>query len=183
MSVPQTLPFDEAFVLARLADKAGREPGQADRYVLEPKLSAREVQGLEAQHGFEFPADYRLFLTTIGGGGAGPHHGLWSAQSAAAAGVGQRFVPLSDEDDGGGYLLLSEYGCGNLSVLVVAGEERGHVFDFLDGLWVPWLPDEEFRAALASWGNSPALLDELNQHHALVQKRSFGEWYLDWLRC
>lgn len=45
-------------------------------YTLAPTLGDDDLADLEAWLGVELPADYRLFLTQVGAGGAGPHYGI-----------------------------------------------------------------------------------------------------------
>lgn len=47
------------------------------RYKLNPPLTDKEVQHVEEKYRFSAPEDYRLFLTTIGNGGAGPFYGVF----------------------------------------------------------------------------------------------------------
>ena len=46
------------------------------KYKLGPCLTDVEVEELEASYGVEFPGGYRMFLTRVGNGGAGPGYGL-----------------------------------------------------------------------------------------------------------
>src|SRR4051794_31428879 len=48
----------------------------AHRYKLNPPLSVSVVQAFEERHGVTLPEDYRLFMTEIGNGGAGPYYGV-----------------------------------------------------------------------------------------------------------
>jgi hypothetical protein len=48
------------------------------QYRLAPTLPIRAVQEYEEQRGVQLPAEYRLFVTRIGRGGAGPYYGLFS---------------------------------------------------------------------------------------------------------
>lgn len=46
-------------------------------YQLNPPLDVEVVEAFEAEHGIRLPDDYRLFITEIGNGGAGPFYGLF----------------------------------------------------------------------------------------------------------
>jgi len=46
-------------------------------YRLGPPLSERALSDYEARLGVQLPTEYRLFVTRIGHGGAGPHYGLF----------------------------------------------------------------------------------------------------------
>jgi hypothetical protein len=48
------------------------------QYCLAPTLPIRAVQEYEEQLGVQLPVEYRLFVTRIGRGGAGPYYGLFS---------------------------------------------------------------------------------------------------------
>jgi hypothetical protein len=46
-------------------------------YRLNPPLPADELAAFEAKHKIALPEDYKLFITEIGNGGAGPFYGLF----------------------------------------------------------------------------------------------------------
>lgn len=61
-----------------LAHRGGTVFGAASHgFHLSPVLTESEVAAFERQHGVALPQDYRLFLMMVGGGGAGPYHGLF----------------------------------------------------------------------------------------------------------
>lgn len=45
-------------------------------YLLNPVKSESEIVEFEGRYGISLPGDYRLFLLTLGDGGAGPYYGL-----------------------------------------------------------------------------------------------------------
>ena len=47
------------------------------RYQLNPPLSAEALLDCEKGLGVQLPTEYRLFVTTVGHGGAGPYYGLF----------------------------------------------------------------------------------------------------------
>ncbi|HVX64001.1 MAG TPA: SMI1/KNR4 family protein [Pirellulales bacterium] len=91
------MPLDKDSILAALRTLVRREQrlaeverpaGQtweADQDRLNPPLDASVVEAFENQHGISLPDDYKLFITTMGNGGAGPSYGLF---------------PLGEYDDG-----------------------------------------------------------------------------------
>lgn len=72
-------PLDRSTVLRRLAeldrrDQRRRVFGAAShQYKLNPSLPVSVVQAFEGRYGVSLPEDYRLFITEVGNGGAGPH--------------------------------------------------------------------------------------------------------------
>lgn len=46
-------------------------------YQLNPPLSAKAVETIEAKYGCSLPEDYKYFITNIGNGGAGPFYGVF----------------------------------------------------------------------------------------------------------
>ncbi|HJT30988.1 MAG TPA: SMI1/KNR4 family protein [Pirellulales bacterium] len=75
--------FDKP-TITRLLSKLRREDRQRlvfgsamHDYKLNPPTPVLTIEEFEARHGITLPADYRLFITQIGNGGAGPYHGLF----------------------------------------------------------------------------------------------------------
>ncbi|HNT76027.1 MAG TPA: hypothetical protein PKH77_13510 [Anaerolineae bacterium] len=55
-------------------------------YLLNPPLPPAELEDIERAHALSVPVEYKLFLTGIADGGAGPYYGLYSlAQGIKAA--------------------------------------------------------------------------------------------------
>ena len=52
------------------------------RYALNPVKTNAEIADFEKRFGIVLPEGYRLFLTTIGNGGAGPYYGLESLENS-----------------------------------------------------------------------------------------------------
>ena len=59
---------------ASLPEIFGKE---GHNFLLNPTLDEAAVTGFEAKHRIQLPADYRLFITKIGNGGAGPYYGVF----------------------------------------------------------------------------------------------------------
>jgi hypothetical protein len=155
----------------------------AHRYYMGPVLSEKVVSTFEAAHQISLPADYRLFLTSVGNGGAGPYYGLsLLADTTSGARPGEPLpwtkavfvcdpshVGLTAADidpqksDGSeltmplpGSLFLTHEGCGYYQFLVVNGPAYGTI-------WSDWRP--------ADCGLVPSGL-------------TFVLWYRRWLeRC
>ena len=49
----------------------------AHQYRLNPALPVEDVESLERHFEMSLPDDYRLFITSVGNGGAGPYYGLF----------------------------------------------------------------------------------------------------------
>ena len=83
--------FDPHTVLRLLNELDQRDPrrrvfgSSKNQYRLNPPLPLSTIEAFERQHGIVLPEDYRMFLTEIGNGGAGPAYGLF---------------PLGQHDDG-----------------------------------------------------------------------------------
>ena len=78
--MPEVL--DRPTVLRLLDELDRRDPrrevfgsGSHD-YKLNPPLPVSVIEAFEGRHGVSLPEDYRLFITEVGDGGAGPYYGL-----------------------------------------------------------------------------------------------------------
>jgi uncharacterized protein (TIGR02996 family) len=134
------------------------------RYRVLPPLPVATVRALEHQFGVRLPDDYFEFLVRVGEGGAGPSYGLFPFRLACHRVMAQPFpfegtvtpeegYELPEDTDsvcvrwpeGGfssgcyrGCLVVADHGCCSVSHLVLAGQERGRVWDYWgggDGLW------------------------------------------------
>ena len=63
---------------AREEAEIGDYFGWCHRYRLEDPLPETEISAFERQYQVFLPEDYRLFLTQLGNGGAGPYYGIYS---------------------------------------------------------------------------------------------------------
>ncbi|WP_445525824.1 SMI1/KNR4 family protein [Streptomyces cyslabdanicus] len=138
-------------------------------------LSEAEVRSFERQHGVTLPREYREFLMTVGDGGPGPYHGIWSLSESYGPGdeawwpgflatpfLHTQAVNPDDLDDDydqdrlvTGSMIISDMGCGAFVRLVVTGTVSGQVwFDTL-GIDDTLTPGPAFgdwyRAWAASW--------------------------------
>jgi len=145
-----------------------------------PCLPAAELDAFEQKHRVLLPPEYRLFLTYIGNGGAGPPaHGLrplgtveswWSAEQLAAwqhgRALGQPFPfeqPWRWEDEESspdparlaavyhGSLYLGTDGCGLDWALIVTGPQRGYVWQLSEEGIVPCRPARTFWQWVGAW--------------------------------
>jgi hypothetical protein len=75
-------PFDEPTVLRLLGDLDLRDwrrrifGSGSHQYKLNPPLAVSVIEAFETRCGISLPNDYRLFITEIGNGGAGPYYGV-----------------------------------------------------------------------------------------------------------
>ena len=157
-----------------------RQRVQARGIVLDPPATAEEVATFESRHGIVLPNDYRMFITELGNGGAGPigygvlplgkvpsdmrpeERMVWTELRAVRSAFpftkawvwenGEASDEGDEEQIGCGSICLGTDGCGMYWHLIVAGPDRG----------VPWM--------LAGEGIQP-----------LCPKRTFLQWYEDWL--
>ncbi len=74
--------LDRTAVLQKLAELDRRDGRRRifgashHQYRLNPPLSLVVIEAFERRHGVSLPEGYRLFLTRIGNGGAGPYYGV-----------------------------------------------------------------------------------------------------------
>ena len=91
--------MDRASIPSRLELLARRAPAifgaDSHGFALNPVVTESEVERFEAEHGVRLPEDYRWFLTNVGNGGIGPHHGLHPL--GTMDGASGDVVPWSDE--------------------------------------------------------------------------------------
>ncbi|MCA9068587.1 MAG: hypothetical protein KDA84_06675, partial [Planctomycetaceae bacterium] len=75
--------FDQKSILQLLAEIKKNDPNlkvfgsRIHQYQLNPPLPITEVDEFESKYDITFPLDYRVFITEIGNGGAGPYYGLF----------------------------------------------------------------------------------------------------------
>lgn len=145
------------------------------QWMLAPPVSEAVVARFEQDRGFEFPASYRTFITTVSSGGAGPAYGLyefgskpWVDQQGDLALPFphiSRFEPSDErsvcaehapgEEDFSpcwftGSLVIAEIGCGSFYRLVVTGQSRGQVWT--DDLGIDALkPGPDFHEWYMHW--------------------------------
>jgi hypothetical protein len=78
-----SIAFSKADILDALSSLARTDregvvfESRAHGYRLNPPLAETTVEAFERAHGVALPSDYRLFITEIGNGGAGPCYGLF----------------------------------------------------------------------------------------------------------
>ena len=125
-----------------------------------PTVAEPDLLRFERRHGIALPSDYRAFLLRVANGGIGPSYGLdpldlgkdydlarpfpvsneeaarLIARASEAARTRDYSQPLRPEDeeetDPGGCLWLAHHGCGQYSLLVVNGPQRGNMWIYGD---------------------------------------------------
>ncbi|MEV0568200.1 HEAT repeat domain-containing protein [Dactylosporangium sp. NPDC050588] len=166
--------LEAARALPSLPDAFGVE---FHRFVLEPPAPEAAVTAFEERHEVTLPPAYRLFVTELGGGGAGP--GYWTCDLSEECWAGQcppghlaepsPYLPgpryFGDwqqryEDPPGpdrnflqGTVSVAAYGCGLLTQLVVTGRARGRLFNVdVDSEAGPYVvEDADFLAWYERW--------------------------------
>ncbi|WP_126243325.1 SMI1/KNR4 family protein [Chitinophaga rhizosphaerae] len=69
-------------IRSKFSQLSTRDAGQtvfgstSHRYLFHQPVSIQEIESFETRHGIRLPAEYTLFLTEMGNGGAGPYYGL-----------------------------------------------------------------------------------------------------------
>jgi hypothetical protein len=174
-----------ARIADKLAALRRADPGlevygaSSHRYHLNPPLSEREVLAFEARARVAIPDEYRAYLLEFANGGAGPDNGVFSldpsadvstwrldesfpiptarAREVIARPQGQRFLEGFEGDELPGTLELSDGGCGIMSFLIFAGEQRGII-------WYSGAYNEVYPSASDTG-----------------EQVGFLEWYEEWL--
>jgi hypothetical protein len=73
----QIIRIKERLEKLKAADKQFQLFGaEKHKYLLNPPLSKNEILAFEKRYGIQLPADFALFLTEVGNGGAGPFYGI-----------------------------------------------------------------------------------------------------------
>lgn len=142
---------------------SGEEWG-GHHYLFRPPLTDHQIAEFERRSGVELPRDYRLFLSLIGDGGAGPSYGVASlADASQGSDLSTPFAwsakhKLESEEEFNlwerrpGCLEICHHGCGYYDLLIVNGATAG------------WL-----------WQDIIAATNEF-----FPLNKTFYEWYLDW---
>ena len=129
--------------LLRTLDRERRVFGAgAHRYQLNPKLTFKEVAAFERTWRCQLPEDYRVFLLSLGNGGAGPYYGVFPLGLAHS---GSDLVEYS----GWGFDLSAPFPHSrpwNKESLLFAGAPKIGDFD----------SDSEFEEAMEAWRDSEA---------------------------
>lgn len=149
---------------------------KAHRFELGAPLPEAVVADFEARHGVLLPQEYRLFLTELGDGGAGPGYRLLrlgeSCDRVCRPGhltraspylPGPRYPgdwaeryedpPGSDQNFLRGTLAIADHGCSLYTRLIVTGPARGRLFNLdVEGHVGPYVvEDADFLAWYERW--------------------------------
>lgn len=147
--------FKEKLSRLKETDKDFRVFGaESHRYELFAPLSESRIVEFEKEQNLKLPEDYRLFLTQIGNGGAGPFYGIIPLEKSFASCTPNEsfrwsvekdveFVEDSDFDEWHdhrrGVLEICEQGCGTFNFLVVNGQSYGTIWT---DIWDKLIPDK-----------------------------------------
>src|SRR5687768_10610227 len=81
----RVLAIKEKIALLKEKDKNFRVSGsEFHEYQFHPTLPETALEAFENEHQIRLPEDYRLFLTKLGNGGAGPYKGVYSLEKGSA---------------------------------------------------------------------------------------------------
>ncbi|HWG45791.1 MAG TPA: hypothetical protein VN688_23720 [Gemmataceae bacterium] len=152
-------------------------------YLFRPVLADRQLVEFERRHGVEIPTDYRLFLSLIGDGGAGPSYGVVPlAEASRCNDLSTPFVwvdkhRLDREEEFGlwerrpGCLEICHHGCGYYDLLVVNGATSGLLWQDITAATNEFIPlHKTFYVWYREWVedklrklNREPLLDQISE--------------------
>lgn len=142
---------------------SGEEWG-GHHYLFRPMLTDRQLVEFERRHAVELPKDYRLFLSLVGDGGAGPSYGVVSlAEASRCSDLSTPFAwsekhRLESEEEFSlwerrpGCFEICHHGCGYYDLLIVKGTTAGSLWRDLTAARPEFFPLQQ----------------------------TFYEWYRDW---
>jgi hypothetical protein len=144
--------------------------------ILNAKLPQKDIEDLEARYQIYLPEEYRQFLINIGDGGNGPPaYGLVSVRESLSLLSNKNFHPnlpfpldkmwiweneitmnkeLEQRLNGvrfHGHIFLGTNGCGEDWILIIAGNERGYVWNRADVGAMPCIPSRDFLSWYEFW--------------------------------
>ena len=151
-NLQEVLSIKERLCILKEKDKEFRVFGSfTHRYELFPPLSENQVETFEIENQIKLPAEYRLFLTEIGNGGAGPFYGIIKFEKAIDGytsvqpfkWTNEAVVKLDANDfytEGtvyNGVVEICEQGCGSSNILIINGESYGEIWTDSYGELIP----------------------------------------------
>ena len=161
--------------------ESSKEPG---RFSLNPPLSEQQIAAFEQRHSVALPEEYRIFLSNVGNGGAGPYYGIYALGMNGDTALSDDVllnlpkwflhqddwdvpadIPDPDhryysDDVMQGAMPICTVGCATDYWLVVSGPSRGQI-------WLDSRADHN--------GIEPIFDDE-------DEFATFGTWYDQWLK-
>lgn len=102
---------------------------------LGPTVTLDKVEEFENKHSVKLPEDYKLFITTVGIGGQLFHNEYFERFEDSAKWYEpnppfpfKSDQPINFSEPYGGYIVISEVGCGSCEFLVVNGLSYGEIW-------------------------------------------------------
>lgn len=155
------------------------------RYRLGPIVTEQDLARFEAEHGITLPASYRLFLTTVGDGGAGPYYGLFRHDGADWPGYLQQHEQRQQPLLGTAFVHTTAFQpwpdvkpCGQHPVPE----------DSFDPCWLAGTLilaefgcGANYRLVVTGPARGQVRFDDLANDQGLTPGPDFRDWYLAWL--